>query len=170
MIALLIWLIPRSFLISVLAGVAAFALFLVTYPDKHHFQTGAIIKTSFACLFIGFCTLATFVSLLILIGATVVLYITPNVLEFLVVNSHLVKTVATAAAPAMMITLIIAGAALAKLLFGLKFSRAICFALAYPCICSLLLFSSPNRPATHSARWFLTSTPLAICEEPLPQS
>ena len=169
MIALLIWLITRSFLISMCTGAAAFALFLVTYPDKHHFQTDAITKTSFACLFMGFCTLASFASLLFLIGATVVLHITPNVLEFLLVTP-LGKTVVTVAAPAMMLTLIIAGAVLAKLLFGLKFSRAICFALAYSCIYSLLLFSSPNRPVTHSARWFLTSTPLAICEEPLPQS
>jgi len=169
MIALLIWLTTRSFLISVLAGAAAFALFLVTHPDKHHFQTGTIIKTSFACLFMGFCTLAFFVSLLILIGATAVLYITPNVLKFLAVTP-LGKIVVTVAAPAIMLTLIIAGAVLAKLLFGLKFSRAIYFALAYSCIYSLLLFSSPNRPVTHSSRWFLTSTPLAICEEPLPRS
>jgi hypothetical protein len=160
----LVWLITRSFYISVLAGAAAFALFLVTHRDKNRFHKGAIIKTIFACLLMSFCTLASLFGVIFAIGIITVMYITSALLELIVVNSYWLEIIVMATIPVM----IAAVAVLAKFLFSLEFHRAICFSLVYPGVCSLLLGFAPNKTIVHSAQWFLPSTPLAICEEPLP--
>jgi len=161
---ILAWLISRSFYAWVLAGAAAFALFLVTHRDTNRFRTGAISKTFYACLLMGFCTFASLIGVIFTIGIITTMNINPHLLELIVVNPHWLEILVMATIAVVIAVIVV----LAQLFFALELNRAICFSLVYPCICSLLLSFAPNKTVIHSARWFLLSPPVAICEEPLP--